>query len=267
MKSVFKSLIILILLASGCKNDKGSMSNFNSMNLKISEKDLVKLSGKKIYFGHQSVGYNIVYGINLLVNESQLKYKVVEELPDTNSSPGFYHTLNGKNGDPGFKIDDFVSKMENGVGKYVDVALFKFCYVDFTKETDVKLLFDHYKNSMAKLKAEFPATKFVYCTVPVACNKGGIKTFLKQILGRNNGKVENIKRNQFNQLVHDEYDNKEPVFDIAKFESYENSCFFIEDSEKIYTLYPAYTSDGGHLNTIGSKIVAKGLLDLLVNLN
>lgn len=268
MKKVLGTLIVLILFISGCNNDKGTSFNLKSMTPKLSDKDLSRLAGKKIYFGHQSVGYNIVNGIKLLINDSQQKIEIIEGLPNKNCKPGFYHSLNGKNYYPVGKIDDFVTKMESGIGANIDIAFFKFCYVDITKETDVDELFDHYKSSMARLKAEFPGTKFIYCTAPLTRSNGRIKTLLKFLLHRENSdKLDNIKRNKFNQHIHNEYDNKEVVFDIAKFESNDYQAFFINNGTKIYTLDPDFTSDGGHLNTLGSKFVAEGLLELLANMN
>jgi len=268
MKKVLGTLIVLILFISGCNHDKGTFSNLKSMNYRMSDTDLSKIAGEKIYFGHQSVGYNIVNGINLLVNDSQKRLEVIEGFPDKNSKPGFYHSLNGKNCYPIGKIDDFVTKMEGGIGGNVDIAFFKFCYIDFSKETDVDQLFEHYKSSMARLKREFPGIKFIYCTAPLTRNSGWLKTLLKLLLHKGNSdKLDNLKRNEFNQLIHNEYDNKETIFDIAKFESNEYQTYFIKDGIKIYAMDADLTSDGGHLNTLGSEIVAKGLIELLVNMN
>jgi hypothetical protein len=268
MKIILGGIIVVTLFLSGCKNNQESQSNLKDMNSKLTDKDLAKLKGMRIYFGHQSVGYNIVNGINLLVNDSQPKLEIIEGLPGKDSKPGFYHTPIGKNYFPMGKIDDFVSKMESGTGSNVDIAFFKFCFVDFSKETNVDSLFEYYKKAMTRLRAEFPATKFIYCTVPLVCNNGQIKTFLKLLLGRgNNNKIENIKRNEFNKLIQNEYDNKEIIFDIAKLESDNYKSYFLKNKTKIFTLNPDFSSDGSHLNDLGSKIVAENLLEIIVSLN
>ena len=266
MKNFLRITVIFILLFSGCKNDRNSVNNLGIMDTKISQKDVTNLSGEKIYFGHQSVGYNIINGIKLIANENNTKLDIIEGLPGKDSKPGFYHTTIGKNLDPLYKIDDFVAKMESGVAQHVDIAFFKFCYVDFSYSTDIDQVFEHYKESMIKLKTEFPNTKFIYCTAPLVAESSKIKSLLRFLLGRKSSdKLDNIQRNKFNQLIHNEFDNKELVFDIAKFESNNDRVFFLNGSNKIFTLYSGFTSDGGHLNTTGSKIVASGLLNLLVN--
>ena len=60
-------------------------------------------------------------------------------------NPVFAHASNGKNGDPKSKIDDLYQDMENGLGKKVDIAGFKFCYVDIKDDTDVNEIFEYYK--------------------------------------------------------------------------------------------------------------------------
>jgi hypothetical protein len=238
------------------------------MNSKISENGLTKIATKKVYIGHQSVGYNILNGINILANEFGTKLNIVEGLPDTNCVPAFYHSRIGRNYMPFSKIDEFVAKMEGGIASKVEIAFFKFCYVDFSKDTEINKIFEHFKESMRKLKLEFPDTKFIYCTVPLVSSGVKLKLFMKSLLGRpNNDKMDNIQRNKFNQLILAEYDNKEIVFDIARYESNLYQTYFVMDSCKIFTLNTAYTSDGGHLNDMGSKVVAKGLLELLCNLN
>ncbi len=48
----------------------------------------------------------------------------------------------GQNTVPQSKIDDFVKYIQNGIGAEADIAFFKFCYIDFAKETDIKKLFE-----------------------------------------------------------------------------------------------------------------------------
>ncbi|BBO88550.1 hypothetical protein [Desulfosarcina ovata] len=68
-----------------------------------------KLSQKKIYFGHQSVGYNIIDGIKDLMKENpKIKLNIVETKDVNGIKGGFLaHSTVGKNTDPKSKIDDF----------------------------------------------------------------------------------------------------------------------------------------------------------------
>ena len=97
----------------------------------------------------------------------------------------------------------------------------------------------------------------------------GIKAWIKKLIGKPvGGYDDNIKRNQFNELLKKEYDGKEPVFDLAKMESIRPDGkreTFTKDGKTHYSLVPDYTSDGSHLNETGRKKAAEQLLLLLVN--
>jgi hypothetical protein len=121
---------------------------------------------------------------------------------------------------------------------------------------------------MLQLKHDFPETKFIFCTVPLVSESGRLKTLLKLLMGKGNtNRTENIQRNKFNQLLLKQFASSEIVLDIARFESNNYQTFFMNNNTKIYTLYPGYTTDGGHLNDEGSKVVGNSLLELLANMN
>ena len=80
---------------------------------------------------------------------------------------------------------------------------------------------------------------------------------------------DNIKRNEYNEMIIKKYEGKEPVFDIAKIQSTfpdGTRCSFSKDGKTYYSMVPEYTNDGGHLNEIGRKKVAEQFLILLTNL-
>jgi hypothetical protein len=230
------------------------------------------LSEKKIYFGHQSVGFNIIDGLKDLMKENpQIKLNIVESHdPADFSSPLFAHSPIGKNYNPISKIDDFKKFMDNGIGNNADIAFFKFCFVDVTAETDIQKIFNYYREVMNYLKEKYPKTIFVHVTVPLTTVQSGPKAFIKKIIGKPiDGYADNIRRNQFNGMLRKEYEGKAPIFDIARIESTfpnRKSLTFINDGKAFYTLIPEYTHDGGHLNETGRKIVAQSLLVLLAQL-
>ena len=160
--------------------------------------------------------------------------------------------------------------LNNGIGGKLNIAFLKFCYVDINANTDVKKMFDSYKSAVEKLKKKYPNVIFVHFTAPLTTREKGIKTFAKKILGRKlRGYDDNLKRNEYNELLKSEYLGKEPVFDIAKIESTFPSGKrneFKKDGVTYYALCNEYTTDGGHLNKKGRKIVAEQLLILLATL-
>ena len=80
------------------------------------------------------------------------------------------------------------------------------------------------------------------------------------------GYDDNIKRNQFNELLRKEYDGKAPIFDLARTESTlpdGKRSSFSKDGKNYYFMVPDYTHDGGHLNELGRKRAAEQLLVVL----
>ena len=239
-----------------------------------------KLAQKKIYFGHQSVGYNIMDGIKDIVKEKrQINLNIVETTNKADFKIGlFAHSSVGENRNIQSKIDDFSLMIGKIGGDNIDIAFFKFCYVDMTGEADVQNALANYSKKMAWLKEKFPKTTFIHVTVPLTSKPTGTdaiikktKNIIKRILGRPvYNYYDNIKRNQFNELLRNEYGGKELIFDLAKIESIDsngNRSSFTKNDKIYYTLVQEYTNDGGHLNEKGRKNVAEQLLIFLANLS
>ena len=227
------------------------------------------LAGKRIYFGHMSVGFNIMEGVDTLIKQRPVSaLNIVESnAPDAFAAPVFAHSRNGRNQDPFSKIRAFARTMDSGVGARADIALFKFCYVDFTADSDTSKLFVEYKNEFARLQQSYPNVTFVHVTVPLVELQSGPKALLKRVLGKQvGGAAENMTRHRFNELLRNEYRSRAPIFDLAELESTRADGSRMTFSAEGAT-YPAmaaeYSSDGSHLNGSGSRWIAAHLLALL----
>lgn len=279
---IFLIVFINFILLLNCDNKGEKMSQgSDSMksNLNIADKKWKNLINKKIYFGHMSVGYNIIDGINLVIKENKLEgLKIVETNNiDDYYTPIFGHSKNGINTNPKSKVDSFVNIINNGLGKKLDIAFFKLCYVDFSPTTDIEDLFVYYSSSMNELKKRFPMIKFIHFTVPLTTFKklnfiDKLKDFIKSVIGRETEKEKhiknNIKRNMFNTLLRKQYKEKD-MFDLAKFQStYPDNKKEIFNLNNIdyQALVPAYSSDGGHLNSNGQIYIASHFLVFLSKL-
>jgi hypothetical protein len=231
-----------------------------------------KLSQKKIYFGHQSVGYNIIDGIKDVMKENpQIKLNIVETSNPADFNLGILaHSRVGKNMDPKSKVNEFVTFLENGIGEKADIAFLKFCYVDIMPNSDVENIFKHYVASMSELKSKYPNITIIHLTTPLTSLQAGPKAWIKKMIGRAiRGVDDNINRKEYNEILMQRYQGKETVFDLAGIEStYSNGSrsSFTKDGNTYYSLAAEYTYDGGHLNEMGRRIVAEHLLIFLVDL-
>ena len=232
------------------------------------------LSRKKIYFGHQSVGFNIIDGLkDLMAEQPNIRLNIVETSDSDEFKDGiFAHSMIGENADPIYKAEEFKKIMDDGIGSNADVAFFKYCYVDITEKTDINKVFSKYTNVMSQLKAQYPQTFFAHVTVPLRTTKTTWKTTLKKLMRKDRiwEYEDNIIRNNLNALFQKEYKEKEPLFNIASIESTSSSgskTIFSNNGKTYYSMCPAFTNDGGHLNETGRKVVAEQLLLFLVNLD
>ena len=262
MKNLITAISLIILSSSCSKNNHMQIKN---EAYKISETALEEFAKLKIFFGHQSVGYNIIDGIKELSNNSNVLVNI-KEVNDTSpiSEACLSHVEIGTNFNPKSKIDDFVTKLDNGLADSLDVAILKLCYVDINAETDVAALISYYTEKINYLQSKYPHLTIVHCTSPLQENRYGMKeTFLKLFGKKPLIFYHNAKRNEYNDLMLSAFGNT--VFDIAKIESTVNNnrITYTLNGKEYFQMAGNYTNDGGHLNQIGSKVMAKELIAFL----
>ena len=230
-----------------------------------------RLQAARIFFGHQSVGADIMAGVDDLVkSNADLKLRVVQlQGPSLPTGAFFAHQKIGENGKPSQKTDVFAGLMEKGFNANLDIALHKYCFVDVTESTDTAGLFAHYKATLARLHAESPNVTFVHVTTPLTVVQSGWRAAVKRVLGREPDHYgDNITRERYNELMRHEYAGREPLFDLAKIESTRpdgNRETISWGDQSAFALVPEYASDGAHLNPVGRRYVAEQLLVFLAD--
>ena len=237
----------------------------------LSDQQIASLASKKIFFGHRSVGNNIVEGIKDLISEDpRLKINIVKSAdPQSLSGPAFVEFEIGQNGDPQSKNRAFGAILDKGMGAQGGVAMYKYCYADIDSSTDVHAMFESYRQAAQTLKAKYPTLKLVHITVPLTTVEPTVKAWAKRLLGKATSQDSNVKRHRFNQLLKQTYAGADSIFDLAEVESTHRDgsrSFFMRGNERIYTLAPELTFDGGHLNEAGRRAAAGQMLLVLSQL-
>lgn len=225
------------------------------------------LENKKIFFAHQSVGDNIVNGLELLAEKCNKQFTPLEtrDANKVNDSI-FVHAKVGKNKQPETKLADFELLMEQGMGEKVDIALLKFCYIDIQHDTNIDELFIKYRDTLASLSKRYPDTKYLAVSAPLTTIQTGLKMWIKKALGHPSRAIENKKRQEFNERLRLTYSADNRLFDIAAIESTlpdGSREKYQLDGQEYYSLYKGYTDDGSHLNEVGQLHAAQALLDML----
>lgn len=229
----------------------------NEAATRIADDELAQAADLRIFFGHMSVGQNIISGLNQVFDSKAIAMQeVVEivpgEVPAFSGGPVFVHALIGENYHPLGKLKNFDATLRAGLADELDVAMLKFCYVDVAQSTDVDSLFARYQEVVNDLERDYPEVRFIHATVPLTTGGNGIKGQLKVWLGRD----DNPARERYNELMRAAY-GPEALLDVAAIESQ------APDGSTKPELYPGYTFDGSHLNDTGAALVAVELVHLL----
>ncbi len=271
MKIIKILIIIVMFFIHTCNKQEINIMEEPIMTDAINFNTIVK---KTIYFGHMSVGNNILAGVEEIINQEDfgvnLKLNHIKNSKQIDSI-GFYHSNIGRNGDPFSKITAFKEFIINdSVGQKVDIAFFKFCYVDNKKDINVNDVINEYVNTINQIKKKYPKLKIIHFTCPLKTHSIKGRTILskfkrlaKRLLL---GDIDNVRRNEYNSLLREKYSAENSIFDLAKFESINEDGIestFSYKGKKYSSMQTFISNDGGHLNKQGQILIAKKLLEFL----
>lgn len=266
----------LAVALGGCaagNEEVPGMSSTRMLALRdVSSDELARLSTSRIFFGHQSVGYNIVEGLrDVMKSDSRVRLNISESRSVADAkNGGFLHAAVGRNVFPAEKDSDFVSVLDGGFGRGGDIALYKYCYVDVQPGTRAAALFQEYKRSYESARSRYPELTIVHVTMPLMVSENSLKSrWMLWRMGYSQ-RALNVIRNEFNRLLLAEYGSSGLVFDLAALESTRpdgSRAMYVNGADSVYSLVPEYTFDGGHLNEAARKLVAEQLIVYLARTN
>ncbi|NUP09567.1 MAG: hypothetical protein HOW73_26275 [Polyangiaceae bacterium] len=205
----------------------------------LGQEDLKRLRGARIFFGHQSVGNNLIdaakalgYGFRHVDSDADFAMAGLGEAPVLD------------NHDPHRKVRSFAELLvEKKVAERADLAGFKLCYVDFESSMKVAGLREAYTAKMDELRAAYPKLRLFHVTPPLTTT----------------GHAENRARLDFGDWLKTTYGNRDVVVDLAAIES-EMPDGKLCTSNGVRSLCRDYASDSGHLKAEGATRGAKALL-------
>lgn len=265
------ALALALVMADRWSNEK-SMSIQGNVASAITTADLTAVASTRVFFGHFSVGMNLLNAVPGVYADHAVSAPPIEQ-GGTQPGPngGFIaHQFIGTEVDGKPPLEDFDRIMRGGMGRQVDVALMKFCWGDVQSKTDVDDLFASYRDTMAALERDFPNVTFIHVTEPLTTESGlftELKTKLNTLLGRSDwyGQRANVARERLNALIRGEYAGRH-LFDLAAIESTKPDGMRVSgryDNQGYFALYDGYASDMAQLNTVGSKIAATAFLEAI----
>jgi len=242
-----------LVLGLACGVDTRATTEARDLVDETLKQDLATLRGARVFFGHHSVGQNILDGLAALSKEAGIEVRI-DEAPV------------GENLKPLGKFEDFARRAERDKDDGTQLMLMKLCYVDFNPRTDVDGLVRAYSAAVDRVHKARPGVRVVHVTPPLFARPGDVKSRLNRTLGRPVWEDQaNAKRLDFARRLRETFPG-EPVFDLAAVESTRPDGTVEEhevDGQPVPMLWPGYSSDGGHLNDTGKLVAAKAFAHAL----
>lgn len=259
--------IVVTTAACGDRPTQPGAPSMHDLN-RITTEQWQTLAQRTVYFGHQSVGANILDGVReVTAQNAQIPIRIVSG--QRTPAPGVLNEFPiGRNEDPDSKNVGFVTATQGALGPR-PVLMLKYCYVDVDEETDVQALFERYRETAATLRAQHPDAQIVHFTLPLATEPSKLRYLMNTVRGIPTTRDANARRDEYNRLLRSAFASREPVFDLAALESTRADGtleYGVFDGRQVPALAPEWSSDGAHLNAAGARRIAEQLLATLASL-
>jgi hypothetical protein len=263
--------MLMIAVASalvGCSQPSDGKKGQDVMDAHC-DKEMARVASHRVFFGHQSVGRDILEGLaELGSGTTRLRFSRPGAIVASDTA-FFAEDAIGVNGDPASKCHAFVAAVDAMTASAPDVVLMKFCYVDVTEDSDVASVLAAYAGVVDTIRARHPGVRLVHVTMPLTTRSPGWKRMLNRLLGRGEAAdLANVNRERYNTGLRTRYPG-DPLFDLAAVESTgpdgSRSAFEL-NGEIGYALVEEYTTDGGHLNARGRMAAARELVRVLATI-
>lgn len=270
LHSTFGLALASAVMTAGCGGGAATTLEKSVLSFEqVTPEQWDRLAHERIFFGHQSVGNNLLDGVrDVMASNPHIRLNIIET-PDGSAidGAGFYHANIGTNGAPSSKLAAF----RDAVPALGDsgTALLKYCYVDVNLESDPKAMFAEYQRTVEQIRAAHPNLKIVHITLPLTTDAGNLRYWAAAVRRLPSHRQLNFIRHQYNEMLRTTYGGKEPIFDLARLESTEadgSEKLVRYKGQRVPVLSNAWTYDGGHLNEAGRRRLAEAFLTTLVSL-
>lgn len=242
-------LAALALLAAGC--DDEPLPEVTVVVDDALRRDLETIKGARVFFGHQSVGHDVLEGVAALAREAGVEVAIGEGKI-------------GANGKPEAKFDDFAKRAETGAE--LDLIAMKLCFVDLYRGADPDQLLSQYKAAVARVRKAQPNAKILHVTTPLTIRATTVKASIKRLIGGNSHSDDsNLLRLTYNRGLREAFPG-EPVFDLATVEATRpdgSKEEFAVGGRPVPNLWRGYAADEGHLNEQGKRVAGRAFVAAL----
>lgn len=240
-----------------------------------SPRQLEVVAGLNVFFGHQSVGGNVIAALPQVFAAAGVAAPEIvngDEVP-SDGQPVFLHANVGRNRDPLGKLSAFDRFIRSGVGDAIDVGAFKLCYADIVEGSDIEQIFAAHRDTIAALQRDYPHMAFIVATVPLTVEPDDAVTVakvrIKRLLDRQSSvhPANNVARERYNAMIRAEYGRTGRLWDIAALQSTVDGNRRVRKygGDILFAMEPLHASDPGHLNPNGAAVLGRALMALIAD--
>jgi hypothetical protein len=239
--------LLALLLVAGCGDRAAARPEADVAIDGDLRADLETIRRARIFFGHHSVGRDLLDGLASLSREAGVPVEIEEARV-------------GENQDPRSKFEAFARRGEAHTDDGLELMAMKLCYVDIDPATDADGLVAAYRAAVERVRRARPDVRILHVTTPLQARRTDIRSTLERLRGRPPWVDRaNQKRLEYNEKLRAAFP-AEPLFDLAGVESTRpdgSHELHPVDGRPVPMLHPGYTRDGGHLNETGKRVVAR----------
>src|SRR5688500_17131655 len=120
------TLLFCLMTIAGCGQPGSDQET--SMPASLTAAEIAAVANQRIVFAHQSVGNDILNGVQALTQQQGQALPIVEASQAPQQWQGIAHFKVGENGKPEGKIEQFAATMNANAFADADVAMLKLCY-------------------------------------------------------------------------------------------------------------------------------------------
>jgi hypothetical protein len=270
LRSPYAIALASAVISAACAGGESATTTENAVLTfeQVKPEQWEQLSGERVFFGHQSVGGNLLDGIkDVMAANPHIRLNIVEAAEASQmSGPGLYHAPIGENGKPSTKLAAF-REIAPALGSSA-TALMKYCYVDVNFDSDPVAMFEEYSRTVDGVRASNPDLRIVHVTLPLRSDAGTLRYVAAVARKLRTERELNLIRHRYNELLRQTYGGKEPIFDLARLEATQASGemkLVRYQGNRVPVLANEWTNDGGHLNEAGRRRIAEAFLATLVS--
>lgn len=247
MSAARGACLLALLLAAGCGDPAAAGPEADVAIDGDLRADLEAIHGARIFFGHHSVGRDLLDGLSALSREAGVQLEIEAARV-------------GENQNPRSKFDAFARRGEARTDDGLELMAMKLCYVDIGPSADTDALLAAYRAAVERVRRARPDVRVLHVTTPLQARRTDLRSRLERALGRAVWVDHaNRKRLDYNEKLRAAFP-AEPLFDLAAVESTRpdgSRELHPVDGRLVPMLYPGYTRDGGHLNEVGKRVAAR----------